>query len=321
MDCFDDAPADLVVVDTCSLGLAATTPLVRLTAFDGTDGRLPARRLPFHRMLFAEERLAVRLRRADAGAGAGSELLLHRGDAVVLPAGTEMGLDWNGRLRGIGVFVDGDGLRAFARMEMGLAVDGVDFEGNDVLRDGEVAEAVIAVRNAVLADGPARRVVVESLSRVFLALIVGRHGQLADPAAAAFGRDRMRRLRDFVGERLHGSPHVAEMAGAMGMSTSAFGRALRAATGLTPMAFVREARVERAKAMLWGDASLGEIAARCGYADQAHFTRSFKAATGLTPRAWRLAGHGGSGAGAAGTSAAPAAGREGTVPAGDGITR
>ena len=287
MDCFDDAPAGLVVVDTCSLGLGANTPLVRLTAFDGADGRLPARESPVHRMLFAEERLAIRLTRT--GAGTGAEVVLHPGDALVVPAGARTGLRWSGRLRGVGVFVDGEGLRAFARNEMGLAVDGVDFEGEDVLRDGEVADAAIAVRDAVLADGPARRVVFESLSRVFLALLVGRHGQLADPAAAAFGRERMRRLRAFVAERLHGSPHVADMARTLGMSPSAFGRALRAATGLTPMGFVREARVERAKAMLGGDATLGEIAVRCGYADQAHFTRSFKAATGLTPRAWRLA--------------------------------
>ena len=48
-------------------------------------------------------------------------------------------------------------------------------------------------------------------------------------------------------------------------------------------------RVEESKALLLNSTlSLTEIAIKCGFADQSHFTRSFAAAVGATPGRWRL---------------------------------
>jgi AraC-like DNA-binding protein len=35
--------------------------------------------------------------------------------------------------------------------------------------------------------------------------------------------------------------------------------------------------------------ALAQVADRCGFADQSHFTRDFRSLTGMTPRAYRLA--------------------------------
>lgn len=60
--------------------------------------------------------------------------------------------------------------------------------------------------------------------------------------------------------------------------------------GLTPTAYRREARLQRAYSMLLlSDYSLARIAAECSYADQSHFSRELKSATGWTPRAFRTA--------------------------------
>ena len=318
MDCSSDLPANLIVADSCTLGLDIATPLVRLTAFDGDAGRMPFTAQSHHRLLFAEERFEVRMVLPGGPAGA-APLVLDPGDALIAPAGMAAGLEWSGHLRGIGIFIDADGLQAFARTEMGLAIRGIGREG-EVLHDTGIADAVRAVRDALANEGAGRRVVFEGLSRVFLAQLVERHGQRADPLDIAFGPDRMHVLRSYVDARLHLSPHVPDMARTMGMSATAFGRTLRRATGLTPMGYVRDRRIARARALLSGDAALGEIAVRCGYADQAHFTRSFKAATGMTPRAWRLARRGEVVADAApGEGAASGGGRTGSGPAaGDG---
>ena len=67
------------------------------------------------------------------------------------------------------------------------------------------------------------------------------------------------------------------------MSPSWFARAFRRATGAPVHAFVRERRLERARAMLVSDMPLAEIARVCGFADQSHLTRAFRTRYGVTP--------------------------------------
>lgn len=60
--------------------------------------------------------------------------------------------------------------------------------------------------------------------------------------------------------------------------------------GLTPTAYRREERLQRAYFMLLlSNYSLARIAAECSYADQSHFSRELKSATGWSPRAFRNA--------------------------------
>lgn len=58
------------------------------------------------------------------------------------------------------------------------------------------------------------------------------------------------------------------------------------AIGMTPKAYGRLLRFERAVALLCrGDEELGQIAAGCGFSDQAHFTRELTAFAGTSPTA------------------------------------
>ena len=66
-------------------------------------------------------------------------------------------------------------------------------------------------------------------------------------------------------------------------------RVFRQHAGLALSDHVRNVRMERAKRMLAATAlGIGEIGARCGYPEPAHFTRTFRAATGLAPGGYRL---------------------------------
>jgi AraC-like DNA-binding protein len=87
---------------------------------------------------------------------------------------------------------------------------------------------------------------------------------------------------------LDGDILVGDVAAACGMSRSSFMRGFRETTGTTPMQWLTRLRIETAKKLL-GDSelSLAEIGARCGFADQSHFTRVFSARTGVSPGAWR----------------------------------
>ena len=69
-----------------------------------------------------------------------------------------------------------------------------------------------------------------------------------------------------------------------------FNVAFRNSVGDPPHAYIIRRRIERAQGlMLSTNRALSDIAAECGLADQAHFTRLFGKIVGESPAAWRRA--------------------------------
>jgi AraC-like DNA-binding protein len=92
-------------------------------------------------------------------------------------------------------------------------------------------------------------------------------------------------------ERLQAGGGVGDIAGEVGWSRQHLTTAFRREYGLTPKVAGRIMRFERANLMLRGmrRPGLAEIAAVCGYTDQAHFTREWRAFSGATPTEWMSA--------------------------------
>lgn len=91
---------------------------------------------------------------------------------------------------------------------------------------------------------------------------------------------------------------VKELADIAGMSVAQLERQMRRVFGVSVKQFVLRARVEEAvRLLVTTDVPLAEIATRCGYYDQAAFTRQFKRVVAMTPgeyrEAARVVGHGG----------------------------
>lgn len=81
---------------------------------------------------------------------------------------------------------------------------------------------------------------------------------------------------------------VADMASVVGLSESWFSTVFKKTTGKTPLQWHMGRRITAAQSLLTDrDMPLPEIAARLGFADQAHLTRAFRQVTGSTPAAWR----------------------------------
>ena len=72
----------------------------------------------------------------------------------------------------------------------------------------------------------------------------------------------------------------------MGLSRIQLLRAFAQATGLTPHAYLIQRRVQLARRLLRGGASLAEASAEAGFADQSHLHRVFLARHGYTPGAY-----------------------------------
>lgn len=115
--------------------------------------------------------------------------------------------------------------------------------------------------------------------------MVRRHipGPLTLPASGRENRTAAR-LAAYIRENAHTRISLSDLAGIAGMSKYYMLRMFKAETGLTPHAFLNQARAAMARAMMVdGRASLAEIALGCGFFDQSHMNRIFKKVFGITP--------------------------------------
>lgn len=96
------------------------------------------------------------------------------------------------------------------------------------------------------------------------------------------------RVRAFVESQPAARLNVDAIANAFDMSRSNFSHHFRAATGLSPAAFVRDLRLEQARQLLTRpEESIKSIALRTGFADATHLGKAFRRRFGFTPAAFR----------------------------------
>lgn len=81
---------------------------------------------------------------------------------------------------------------------------------------------------------------------------------------------------------------VEDLAGLNHMSSSSFNRIFKNELGVTPIKYLIEIRIEKAKKLLRrNDIPIIEIASRCGFGSSAHFASNFKRLAGVTPSEYR----------------------------------
>ncbi len=95
---------------------------------------------------------------------------------------------------------------------------------------------------------------------------------------------QLRRVLELIDARLHEALSLDDMAEAAGLGACTFFPRCRETQGTPPHAFVIDQRVKRARQLLTtGTLAIKEVAACCGFSDQAHMTRVIHARLGLTP--------------------------------------
>lgn len=116
----------------------------------------------------------------------------------------------------------------------------------------------------------------------------GENTEDAGRATTGLQKWRLKRVIEFIEERLSGPIPLNELAEVVGLSPSHFGAQFRAATGLRPHEYILRKRIQRAQELLLGtNDPVIEIALGVGFQTQAHFTRVFGRFVGDTPFQWR----------------------------------
>ncbi|GAA4681439.1 AraC family transcriptional regulator [Streptomyces chumphonensis] len=131
-----------------------------------------------------------------------------------------------------------------------------------------------------------------SVLGALLHVLVTRVGRLAAAGADRAGSGRPGGVAaEFVRLVGRGEPElwsVRVCADRIGVTSGYLAEAVKAATGRTPGALVREARVHEAKRLLARtDLTVRQVAARVGLADAAYFCRFFRRETGISPGDFR----------------------------------
>ena len=95
-------------------------------------------------------------------------------------------------------------------------------------------------------------------------------------------------LKTHIETHLDATIRTRELAKLVQLSSFHFCRVFRVSFGDSPHSYVTRRRIERAQGLILASRlPLGQIAADCGFADQAHFTKLFRRITGESPGEWR----------------------------------
>ena len=220
-------------------------------------------------------------RGADRASTAGRTILLHPDELHDGRAGTQDGFSY--RM----AYVEPALIQQ--ALEQRLGQSGVlPFARDIVVDDPVLAQAV----DRAFADFPAP---LEPLALdqavLTLAEALLRHDRSLRPKAfAGIDNRAVARARDFLDAHFERGVASAELEIACGLDRFRLARQFRQRYGTSPYRYLTMRRLQAARRMIVGGATLAEVAATTGFADQSHLTRQFKAGFGLTPgRLRRLA--------------------------------
>lgn len=170
----------------------------------------------------------------------------------------------------------------------------------DVLRtdDPLMAAAIGAIAAEAAQSGLGGPLYVEAAARQLVILLLRKYAalrfRLTEHAGTLTSAQR-RTVLDFIDAHLEGAIDLSSIAAEVNMGACTFTRYFRRTIGVAPYAYVMERRLERARRLLGETAMpIKEVAAACGFSDQAHLTRLFSRRFHTTPLAHRKqsgAGH------------------------------
>jgi len=230
---------------------------------------------------------------ADCGAFRGGEeaqtAFATLGDSVLVPAGQTFHVRCGPMdRRVVCCMFDAawlDGLRdwQWSNGELALCRD---------LRIPPVREAMLQLAREALAPGFGSDVLAESLVLSML-VHVARHFRGFEDSLKLGGSRlapwQLRLIRERVEAASGPSPSIAELALACRISARHLARTFKNSTGSTLGAFMADARIRQAKALLSRrEVMIKAVAFECGFQSPAAFGAAFRKVTGRSPREYRL---------------------------------
>ena len=211
------------------------------------------------------------------------------GTLFVLPRGTVDEINWRGPTQRIAVAVHPRLLSN--ALEETVDADDVELTEHWNLIDRHLS-ALLLEMTADLEDGsPAGRLYGESLANSLAVYLLNRYAaRRITPVAYKGGLPghRLKRVLDFIADRLGEDISLSQLATIAGMSPHYFSQLFKQSTGRTPYHYVLLKRIERAKEELCNPkSSITDAALGAGFQNPSNFARVFRQLEGTTPSRFR----------------------------------
>jgi AraC family transcriptional regulator len=175
-----------------------------------------------------------------------------------------------------------------SRLDRGGALTLIDRVGcRDPLLEALYSAMLVENRSPLHAEP----LYLDSLLETFLLRLVRKHSTMVRGEVSGreiLPKHRLRRVKDFIEDRLESSITLADLADIAGGSVYHFSRAFKNTVGHSPYDYVLRRRIERAKVFLsTTDLALAEIASACGFRNTLHLSKTFYRLIGIAPTRFR----------------------------------
>lgn len=209
----------------------------------------------------------------------------HPGLITVIPPRTRIGWDIRGEVHSRTVHLG----RAFFADDDDVQASGDDLRFQCGVRDPLLIVAIQALEGELRSPGQHGTLYADSVSQV-MALHLLRESRRPVPSSGPqrLSRERLGRVIDRIEDSIETGVSLQALADEAALSRTRFAAAFRGATGLSPHRYLTQRRLARARELLLHSTlSLAQVALRCGFSSQAHFTEYFRREVGATPQAFR----------------------------------
>lgn len=213
----------------------------------------------------------------------------HPGLITVIPPRTRVGWDIRGEVHSRTVHLGA----GFFCKEDGEPVTVPDLQVRCGVQDPLLISAIQALEGELRQPGEHGTLYADSISNMMALHLLREGARPSLPVGRGLlSRERLSRVLERMEENIEHGISLQALADEAALSRTYFAAAFRDATGFSPHRYLTRRRLARARELLrHSDLSLAQIALRCGFSSQAHFTEYFRRDTGTTPRAYRCGGN------------------------------
>jgi len=209
------------------------------------------------------------------------------GDLIVCNRGIEEWVRWRSPIQILKIDLPDQAFQAIAQ-EVGA--DSIEIASSTDYKDERVAALISAFQAEHAAGFLSGSLFIDSIAQAIAAALVESRGVLRRPlrrVKCGLTPMQVARVSEMIHSHLDRDLSLAELAAAAGLSTGYFSQMFRTATGQSPHQFVLAARIERAKSLLKGSQRVIDVALRCGFKTQQHFSRVFRTMCDVSPTEYR----------------------------------